>query len=83
MKGLFETRAQAKEYREANGIHGRIQANSDGTYSINDYVNNISYCQGDDSGNMLGDKHSHDGVVESILITNKKNRLNYDDLQDL
>ena len=82
MKGLFETRAQAKEYREANGIHGRIQANSDGTYSINDYVNNISYCQGDDSGNMLGDKHSHDGVVESILITNKKNRLNYDDLQD-
>ena len=72
--GLFETRYQAKEYRAMNGIKGRIQKNEDGTYSINDYKNHISYAQGDDSGNMLGDHHKYDGVIESVLVTNKKNR---------
>lgn len=80
--GLFETRSQAKEYRAMNGIKGRIQKNEDGTYSINDYKNHISYAQGDDSGNMLGDQHKHDGVIESVLVTNKKNRFGLGDLYD-
>ena len=50
------------------GINGRIQKNDDGTYSINDYNNHISYTAGDDSGNMLGDTHVHDGVIESLLV---------------
>ena len=78
--GLFETRSQAKEYRAMNGIRGRIQKNEDGTYSINDYRNHISYAQGDDSGNMLGDQHKHDGVIESVLVTNKKNAFGFDDV---
>ena len=80
--GLFETRSQAKEYRAMNGIKGRIQKNEDGTYSINDYKNHISYAQGDDSRNMLGDQHKHDGVIESVLVTNKKNRFGLGDLYD-
>ena len=70
--GLFETRYQAKEYSDKMRINGRIQKNDDGTYSINDYNNHISYTAGDDSGNMLGDTHVHDGVVESLLVTNEK-----------
>lgn len=29
---------------------------------------------------MLGDQHKHDGVIESVLVTNKKNR--FGDLYD-
>ena len=69
---MFETKYQAKEYSDNMGINGRIQKNDDGTYSINDYNNHISYTAGDDSGNMLGDTHVHDGVIESLLVTNEK-----------
>ena len=47
-----------------------------------DYKNHISYAQGDDSRNMLGDQHKHDGVIESVLVTNKKNRFGLGDLYD-
>lgn len=70
--GLFETKYQAKEYSDNMRINGRIQKNDDGTYSINDYNNHISYTAGDDSGNMLGNTHVHDGVIESLLVTNEK-----------
>ncbi|WP_317168949.1 RHS repeat domain-containing protein [Lunatibacter salilacus] len=32
--GLFETRAEAKEYRKEHGISGRIQKGSDGIFAI-------------------------------------------------
>ena len=31
---------------------------------------------------MLGDQHKHDGVIESVLVTNKKNRFGLGDLYD-
>lgn len=31
---------------------------------------------------MLGDQHKHAGVIESVLVTNKKNRFGLGDLYD-
>lgn len=41
--GLFETRAEAKEYRKGHGISGRIQRGSDGIFSINDRLLGYPY----------------------------------------
>jgi hypothetical protein len=79
--GLFESRKEARAYRKANGITGRIQKNNEGTYDINDYENHISYSTGNDKG-ISFDKHRNDGVVESILVTNNNSSFGGKDLYD-
>lgn len=76
--GLFETRKEAKEYRKEHGISGGITKQKDGTFTINDKKNGISYSKGDDT-NFGGDKHGNDGVVESVLVesTVKKSESNF------
>lgn len=41
--GLFETRKEAREYRREHNIKGGISRDKDGSFSINDKENNISY----------------------------------------
>lgn len=40
-KGLFESRKNARIYREENNLNGRIKRNEDGSYSIVDKKNNV------------------------------------------
>lgn len=68
--GLFETRKEAREYRRANGIEGRIQRNGEGGYDINNYETHTSYSSGNDKG-FGNDSHSNDGVIESALVSNE------------
>jgi RHS repeat-associated protein len=68
--GLFETRAEAKEYRMEHGIRGRIQEDSDGLFVIDDFRNNLSYFKDnslDELKNVIG--HGEDGVIKSVLVT--------------
>ncbi|SDI27128.1 RHS repeat-associated core domain-containing protein, partial [Flavobacterium omnivorum] len=80
--GLFETRKEAREYRRANGVEGRIQRNGDGGYDINNYKTHTSYSSGDDKG-FGNDSHSNDGVVESALVTKSKSSFGGKDLFDV
>jgi RHS repeat-associated protein len=76
--GLFETRAEAKEYRKEHGIKGRIQKDSDGLFAINDRKNNASYFKDsslDGFDNVIG--RGEDGVIESVLVTPEES--NYSD----
>ncbi|MXO32552.1 toxin TcdB middle/N-terminal domain-containing protein [Apibacter sp. B2912] len=41
--GLFETRKEARQYRREHGIDGKIHKAKDGTFSIDDYRNSVSY----------------------------------------
>lgn len=41
--GLFESRKEAREYRRANGVEGRIQRNGEGGYDINNYNTHTNY----------------------------------------
>jgi RHS repeat-associated protein len=76
--GLFETRKEARKYRKKHGISGSISREKDGTFSIYDNKNSVSYSKGDDS-NFNNDKHPDDGVVEAILLigTKKTNDNNF------
>ncbi|GEO22236.1 hypothetical protein CQA01_27700 [Cyclobacterium qasimii] len=68
--GLFETRAEAKEYRKEHGIRGRIQKDSDGLFAINDRKNSSSYFKDsslDGFDNLIG--RGEDGVIKSVLVT--------------
>ncbi|WP_292015392.1 RHS repeat-associated core domain-containing protein [Chryseobacterium sp.] len=66
--GLFETRKEARAYRREHGITGSINRNDDGSYSINDKTNHVSYTMGTESS---GENFANDGVQESVLITGK------------
>ena len=71
--GLFETRAEAKEYRKEHGISGRIQKGSDGIFAINDRKNNSSYFKDsslDGFDNLIG--RGEDGVIQSVLVTQEE-----------
>ncbi len=71
-KGLFESRKNARIYREENNLNGRIKRNEDGSYSIVDKKNHVSYTRGDDSQYNSSDTHDNDGVVESAIVDNSK-----------
>jgi hypothetical protein len=73
--GLFESRKEARAYRIKNGISGGITKQKDGTFSINDKKNGVSYSAGDDSQTTGSDEHDNDGVVESVLVTNNESNL--------
>jgi len=66
--GLFESRQEAKDYRKEHHIRGSIRRNEDGSYSINDKKNHISYTKGTEAN---GDSNPGDGVQESALLTAK------------
>lgn len=71
--GLFETRAEAKEYRKEHGIIGRIQKDSDGLFTINDRKNNVSYFMYsslDGFDNVMD--RGEDGVIKSVIVTPEK-----------
>lgn len=70
--GLFETRKEAREYRREHGIKGGITKQNDGTFSINDKKNGVSYTKGDDTDFTATDANDNDGVVESILVSSEK-----------
>lgn len=68
--GLFETRKEAREYRREHNITGSIKKNEDGSFSINDKANSVSYTKGVEGS---GETFANDGIQESALITvNKK-----------
>ncbi|MEH7887842.1 RHS repeat-associated core domain-containing protein, partial [Elizabethkingia meningoseptica] len=64
--GLFETRKEAREYRRIHDISGSISKNKDGSFSINDKTNSVSYTKGSEGS---GENFANDGVQESLLIT--------------
>ena len=66
--GLFETRRAAREYRREHEINGSIRRNEDGSYSINDKQNGVSYTMGVEGS---GESFANDGVQESVLLTGK------------
>ncbi|MFP3834161.1 DUF6443 domain-containing protein [Chryseobacterium sp. SIMBA_028] len=63
--GLFETRREAREYRREHDISGGITKNKDGSYSINDKTNHVSYTKGTEGSS---ETYANDGVQESALI---------------
>ena len=81
--GLFPTRKEAKHYKIEHNINGRIQRNKDGQFDINDYNNHVSYTAGNDNFGPSSDTHPNDGVIESVLATNKKEIYGRKDAYDL
>jgi hypothetical protein len=72
--GLFETKKEAKEYRKEHGINGKIQRNKDGSFSIDDRKNGVSYRRirdGEERSNTTG----ADGVEQSALAVGEKRAL--------
>jgi RHS repeat-associated protein len=67
--GLFETRKEAREYRREHDISGSVTKNKDGSFSINDKTNHVSYTKGTEGS---GENFANDGVQESALITKEK-----------
>ena len=67
--GLFESRKEARAYKRDHEISGSIVKNKDGSFSINDKKNHVSYTKGIEGSNEV---YSNDGVQESILVTGKK-----------
>ncbi|RXM61509.1 RHS repeat-associated core domain-containing protein, partial [Chryseobacterium sp. CH1] len=67
--GLFESRKEAREYRREHDISGSITKNKDGSFSINDKTNHVSYTKGEEGS---GENFKNDGVQESALITATK-----------
>lgn len=68
--GLFETRKEAREYRREHNITGGIVKNSDGSFSINDKKNNISYFKPGESIELS--TTGSDGVATSPLAISKE-----------
>ncbi len=66
--GLFETRKEARDYRREHNINGSIIKNKDGSFSINDKTNHVSYTKGIEGS---GENFTNDGVQESVLVTSK------------
>jgi len=67
--GLFETKKAARKYKRSNGIKGgKTSENKDGTFSVNDKNNNVSYQKGDkyEIDNNLTNSQ---GVTESAYVT--------------
>ena len=64
--GLFETRKEAREYKREHNIRGGVTKNDDGSFSINDKKNNISYFK-PEAGIELSNVNS-DGVATSPLV---------------
>jgi hypothetical protein len=60
--GLFETRKDARQYRREHGIDGKIHKAKDGTFSIDDYRNSVSYSRSLETNE----------VEESILVVGNK-----------
>ena len=50
--GLFETRKEARQYRREHGIDGKIHKAKDGTFSIDDYRNSVSYSRSLDTNEV-------------------------------
>lgn len=71
--GLFESRKEAREYRREHGISGSIRKDKDGSYSINDKTNHVSYTKGTEGS---GETYANDGVQESALVVGKKSENN-------
>ncbi|WP_131329552.1 RHS repeat domain-containing protein, partial [Chryseobacterium piperi] len=67
--GLFESRKEAREYRREHNITGSIKKNDNGSFSINDRTNSVSYSKGTEGS---GETFKNDGVQESALITVSK-----------
>lgn len=67
--GRFETRKEARAYKKANGISGRISKDVDGEgYSINDKKNSVSYSKGTQWEQDKGYTNDQ-GVIEASLVT--------------
>ena len=60
--GLFETRKEARQYRREHGIDGKIHKAKDGTFSIDDYRNSVSYSRSLDTNE----------VEQAILVAGNK-----------
>jgi RHS repeat-associated protein len=72
--GLFETKKEAKEYRKEHGINGKIQRNKDGSFSIDDRKNGVSYTRirdGEERSNTTG----ADGVEQSALVVGERDKI--------
>ena len=63
--GLFETRKEARQYRREHGIDGKIHKAKDGTFSIDDYRNSVSYSRSLDTNE----------VEQAILVVGNKSAL--------
>lgn len=64
--GLFETRREARKYRRANDLKGRIK-NEDGTFVIYGKDGN-TYEAGNDSEFAMSDNNPDDGVIQSVTV---------------
>ena len=71
--GLFETRKEAREYRREHHIKGGISRDSDGSFSINDKKNNVSYFKPEAGSNFVVDS---EGVTQGALVSVEKKESN-------
>jgi RHS repeat-associated protein len=71
LNGLFETRKEARKYKNEHHIRGKIKSGSDTKFEIRG-KSGVTYSEGDDTGHHF-DKHKNDGVVESITVFGDKN----------
>ena len=68
--GLFETRKEAREYRREHHIKGGITKDSDGSFSINDKKNGVSYFKPEAGSDFVVDS---EGVTKGVFVEAKSN----------